>query len=102
MHKTMTLFAAIAMLALAGAAHAGGDAAAGEAKAANCGGCHGANGAGTDSAPALAGLDEELHVQKMMAFKAGEGDPMMAMFAGQLSDEDIADIAAYYATLGGE
>ncbi len=38
----------------------------------------------------------------MMAFKAGEGDPMMAMFAGQLSDEDIADIAAYYATLGGE
>jgi cytochrome c553 len=68
-----------AMLLGTSAALAGGDAAAGEAKATTCAGCHGAQGEG-----------------------AGQNPAMMQMFAGQLSDQDMADLAAYYSGLGGK
>jgi cytochrome c553 len=93
----VTMFA---LLFAATTAQAGGDAAAGEAKAASCGSCHGADGMGIDPNPALAGLDEAYFVEQLAAFKSGAREnAMMKMFAGQLSDEDIADLAAYYAGL---
>jgi cytochrome c553 len=55
---------------------------------------------GIDPNPALAGLDEAYFVEQLAAFKSGAREnAMMKMFAGQLSDEDIADLAAYYAGL---
>lgn len=81
---------------------ADGDITAGEGKAATCAGCHGANGEGIDPNPALAGLDPELFKSSLQAYKSGEkDDPMMAMFVQALSDEDIADLAAYYGSLPG-
>ena len=82
---------------------AGGDAAAGEAKAASCAGCHGAAGEGNPDNPKLAGLDEAYQVEQLMAFKSGAREhAMMQMFAGQLSEQDMADVSAYYAGLSSE
>jgi cytochrome c553 len=45
-------------------------------------------------------MDAELFKTSMQAYKSGENDdPMMAMFVQTLTDEDIADLAAYYASL---
>ena len=98
------IFASIFVLFMgANAALAGGDAAAGEAKAASCGGCHGADGMGNADNPPLAGMDEANFVEQLAAYKSGAREnAMMQMFAGQLSDEDMADLAAYYAGLKSE
>ncbi len=79
---------------------AGGDVTAGAEKAATCVGCHGANGEGVDPNPPIAGMDAELFKTSMQAYKSGEKeDPMMNMLVAPLSDEDIADLAAYFASL---
>ena len=84
-------------------AYAGGDAAAGEAKAASCSGCHGADGKGIDLNPALAGLDESFIMEQLAAFKSGTREsPMMQMFTSRLSDQDIEDLAAFYSGLNTE
>jgi len=100
------LIAGLFLLFLAaGAVQAGGDAARGEELSANCVDCHGANGEGMDDAPAIAGLDEMEHFEALKAYKSGErvdeGEVMM-MFTEELSEQDMADLASYYATLGGE
>lgn len=98
-----TLFAAMAIAAsalLAGTAHAAGDAQAGKAKAAACAGCHGAEGQGVATNPALAGLPEDRFVQALQDYKSGKGaNAVMKALATPLSDQDIANLAAYYASL---
>jgi len=78
-----------------------GDAAAGKAKAASCAGCHGANGiSNVPTYPNLAGQKEAYLVKQMKAFKdKTRMDPTMNAMAAPLSDEDIANISAYYAGL---
>ena len=77
---------------------AGGDAAAGEAKSANCTGCHGRNGKSTNpNNPNLAGQKEAYLVKAIKAYRDGERkDPMMSSMVTGLSDQDIADLAAFY------
>jgi len=100
-YSVWQLLIAAAVLAT-GQVMADGDATAGAEKAATCAGCHGANGEGVDPNPAIGGMDPELFKSGMQAYKSGEkDDPMMAMFVQALSDEDIADLAAYYASLPG-
>jgi len=90
----------VGTLLVTGQVMAEGDAAAGEALAASCAGCHGPSGEGVDPNPPIAGWDIELFKSSMQAYKSGEKeDPMMAMFVQTLSDEDIANLAAYYASL---
>jgi cytochrome c553 len=95
------------MLGLAlGLAHTGfaqaGDATAGEAKAAACGACHGADGNSPVPAfPKLAGQNEKYLVKQMKDVR--DGARVIPTMAGQLdnsTDEDIADIAAFYAAQG--
>ena len=93
------------LLLTAGAVHAGGDSAAGAILAVDCADCHGEDGKGDDDIPALAGLEEAYHIEQLQAFKSGERvdeDEMMPMYAEDLSDQDMADLAAYYATLPAE
>ncbi len=87
-------------LALPGTAIAG-DAAAGKAKSATCAACHGANGISpNDLWPNLAGQKAGYLVKQMKAFRDGQrADPMMAPMAAPLSDADIDDLAAYYASM---
>lgn len=98
--QVLTLLSAIALVSAATAASAG-DAAAGKAKAASCGGCHGANGiSAVPTYPNLAGQKEAYLAKQMKAFKDGtRTDPTMNAMAKPLSDEDIANLAAYYAGL---
>jgi cytochrome c553 len=88
------------LLAMIGTAQAGGDANAGKQKAATCAGCHGADGKGVAPNPPLAGLKESTIIADLKAYKSGaKANPMMKMFATPLSDQDMADLAAYYASL---
>ena len=85
---------------LAGTAQAG-DAAAGKTKSANCAGCHGMNGKSTNpNNPNLAGQKEAYLVKATTAYRDGvRKDPMMSSMAAGLSDADIADLAAFFASV---
>lgn len=77
------------------------DAAVGKAKSATCAGCHGAAGISNNPLwPNLASQKEAYLVKQMKAFRDGNrADPMMAPMAKPLSDDDIANLAAYYSSL---
>ena len=82
-----------------------GDAAAGKSKAATCVACHGADGIGiAETYPNLAGQKEGYIVSSIKAYKDGQRTGGLAVLmppmVAALSDEDIADIAAYYSSLG--
>jgi len=81
--------------------YAAGDAAAGKLKAATCAACHGAEGiSGTDIWPNLAGQKAGYLIKSMKAFRDGDRkDPMMSPMATSLSDDDIANLAAYFSSL---
>ena len=98
---------ALAMLVAAGYAHAEtavhaqpGDAKAGETKAAVCGACHGADGNSTLAMyPKLAGQNEAYTARQLALYKSGKREnPIMMPFASTLSEQDMHDIGAYYAT----
>ena len=78
-----------------------GDAAAGKAKAGMCAACHGAAGiSAIPMYPNLAGQKEAYLAKQLKDFKSGaRKDPVMAPMAMALSDEDVANISAYFASL---
>lgn len=78
-----------------------GDAEKGKAKSTTCVACHGSNGISQiPMYPNLAGQKEQYLVLQLKAFRSGERKNMvMAPMASGLSDEDINDLAAYYANL---
>ena len=95
---TILLYAAVSLAASFNAY--AGDPAAGEAKAALCVSCHGpAGNSVVPEWPKLAGQHPKYTAKQIRDFKAGEtrSDPVMAPMIAGLSDQDIEDIAAYYA-----
>ena len=80
------------------------DAAAGRQKALQCQGCHGLDGrAKVPGAPHLGGQVQEYLVKSMRDYKSGaRKDEVMAVVVRQLSEQDMEDLAAYYAGLGAE
>ncbi len=100
LNKRLMFAILFGLMLAAGAVQAGGDAVRGQELAADCADCHGDDGKGDEESPALAGLEEAYHVEQLQAFKSGqrvdEGE-MMGMYAEDLSDQDMADLAAYYA-----
>jgi cytochrome c553 len=76
-----------------------GSAEAGKTKSATCSACHGADGNSvTPEWPSLAGQHANYIVRQLEAFKRGErADAAMQGFASMLSEQDMRDIAAYYA-----
>jgi predicted CXXCH cytochrome family protein len=76
-----------------------GDAAIGKTLAKNCAGCHGETGiAGNPAWPHVAAQKPGYLINALKAFRSGQRkDPMMAGVSRGLSDEDIANLAAYYA-----
>ena len=77
-----------------------GDAKAGKRKAVVCSACHGIDGNSINPLwPHLAGQHAAYLTKQMKAFKSGERkDPVMAPMAIPLSDTDIEDISAFYAS----
>ena len=84
-----------------GAALAEGNAQAGAAKAAVCAACHGQKGISSNPLwPSLAGQQQTYLENQIKAFRDGaRTDVSMQPFVANLTDEDVADLAAYYAGL---
>ena len=99
--------ACLPLLACAGLAIASapeppeGDAAAGKEKAGLCAACHGPNGISVNPLwPSLAGQQEAYLDAQIRAFREGVREEItMKPFVENLSDQDVADLAAYYAGL---
>jgi cytochrome c553 len=95
----MTLFAACLLLTPAVQA---ADVAAGKALAeASCADCHGEDGAGDADFPAVTGMTVEEFTKAMQEYQDGtrSKSPKMAKEAKKLDAAQIADLAAYFATL---
>jgi len=100
MKRTVLTVGILALFGIVGTANAAGDLAAGKAKSTQCAGCHGANGEGKGTFPALAGKSEAALDQAMHDYKSGKrSNAMMKSFMDKLSDQDMANLAAYYASL---
>ncbi len=86
-----------------GSAQAAGDPVAGQKKAQACAACHGADGNSTVPLyPKLAGQYRDYLEHALKAYKTGERkNPIMVGMAASLSDQDIADLAAWYASQKG-
>ena len=97
---SMAVTAFIFALAPAGPAPASGDAGAGKTKAVVCSACHGIDGNSINPLwPNLAGQHAAYLAKQMKAFRSGERkDPVMGPMAAGLSDADIDDLAAFYAS----
>jgi cytochrome c553 len=102
-HHVAGALAAGWALALSTATWAGGDAAAGRQKVSMCQGCHGIPGYKTVfpavySVPKLGGQNPAYIVKALQGYKSGaRSHPTMRAIAAGLSDQDMADVAAYYA-----
>jgi len=82
-------------------AAAAGNVQAGQAKASTvCLACHGLDGNSVNPEwPSIAGQHEQYIVKQVKAFRAGErANALMSPIALTLTDQEIEDVAAYYAT----
>lgn len=98
--KLQVLSISLALASATSILHAEGNINAGKEKSASCASCHGDDGNSMVATfPKLAQQHSSYLAQQLHAFKDGtRNDPMMSPMAKSLSDEDIADISAYYAT----
>jgi len=64
-----------------------------------CANCHGPTGRGMASFPSLAGRDANYIASRLKQYRAGEkvgpNSPLMMPHAADLSDDEIANLAAY-------
>ena len=100
----ISVLTAAAVLAGGPAAFAAGDPAAGEVKAYTCTGCHGIPGYNnvypTYKVPKIGGQNFQYLVTALEAYRDGKRNhPTMEAQASSLDDQDIQDIAAYFASL---
>ncbi|HZZ92278.1 MAG TPA: cytochrome P460 family protein [Usitatibacter sp.] len=102
MNRSMRIAAAVVVVAAPAALAA--DIEAGRAKVATvCAACHGANGVSvSDAIPNLAAQRAGYIEAQLKALKDGtRKNPIMNAMASQLSAEEIANVAAYFASLPG-
>ena len=104
-NSTLQIIAATALLACSGTLQAAdGDPAAGKAKNSMCIGCHSIGGYKTVfpevySVPKIGGQHAAYIVKALQEYKSGNrSHPSMRAIAASLSDKDMADLAAYYAS----
>ncbi len=103
MKKLFVLIAFASLAQVSAAADVKGDVTAAKNKVAMCIGCHGIPGYKASfpevyRVPMLGGQSEKYIVAALNAYKKGERKhPSMVGIAAGLSDQDIADVAAYYA-----
>ena len=95
----LALSLALAFTSTSGILHAEGNISSGKEKAAACVSCHGDNGNSVVSSfPKLAQQHSSYLIKQLKAFKSGtRQNPMMSSIAMGLTEEDMIDIAAYYA-----
>ncbi len=98
--KKIQLAVSLVLLTTASLALAKGDPEAGKAKAAQCAGCHGADGNSPAAAfPKIAGQGETYLLKQLHDIK--DGTRPVAQMAGQLdnmNDQDLENLASYFAS----
>lgn len=85
--------------------HAAGDPARGAELRGECSDCHGEEGLGDEEYPRLAGLDEASLLEQMKLIQKGERSEkaeMMLWFFEDLEEQDLEDLAAFFASLKSE
>jgi cytochrome c553 len=99
MKKSLLLAMSLAFISSPAILHAAGKISAGKGKSATCAGCHGEDGNSQVSTfPKLAGQHASYLTKQLRAFKSGDRtDAMMAPMAVSLSEEDMLDLAEFYA-----
>ena len=104
MMRTVALVLTIVALGASGSAEASGDWRRGLEKSQVCQSCHGKTGNESlqPSYPILAGQHADYLEHALKAYRSGDRqNAVMAGFATGLSDQDIADIAAWYSRQDG-
>lgn len=95
------LFALLLTAATATSALAQGNAEAGQGKTAVCGACHGPSGNDSllPNVPKLGGQGERYLLKQLQEIKSGTRVvPLMAGMLNAMSDQDLADVAAWFAS----
>ena len=101
--KKYAIASLILLAAASGAAFGAGDAAAGKNKSSMCAGCHGIPGyrtvyPDTYQVPKIGGQHAAYVISALKAYKAGDRKhATMRAIAGSLTEQDMNDLAAYYA-----
>ena len=91
-------------ITLINSVQAEGDIEMGRALSTQCSGCHGTFGiSNSEQFPSIAGQKEFYIIDQLQNYKWGDRtdgqvDPIMAALVGPLSDQNIEDLAAYYAS----
>ena len=103
MRTATILSSAILVFSMTSTAVADGDPAIGKTKATPCVACHGEDGKGlAPNSPVLAGQHADYLAQSLRQYRSGERkNAIMAGFATALSDADIEDLSAWFASLEG-
>lgn len=102
MKTTLRLLLLAGFAVSAAQAQTPGNADAAKGKVSMCAGCHGIPDYRTAypdvySVPMIGGQSASYIVKALQAYKSGERNhPSMRGIAGSLSDQDMADLAAYY------
>ena len=98
----ITTSAALTATAIPALASNAGNPSAGQKKSTVCVACHGTDGKSTNPMwPTLSGQNPSYLLKQLQDFKTGRrSDPNMAPIVKQLSPQDMADLAAYYASQG--
>ncbi len=103
MKTTALLVLGLLLIGNLGTVNAASDLTAGKEKSALCVSCHGADGNSTDPQfPRLAGQHADYLERALQDYRSGaRKNPIMAGFAGGLTDDEIANLAAYYSSQAG-
>lgn len=102
---TVKFAAALLLVAAVGtsaATHAAGNKEQGQAKAVTCAACHGVDGNSVNPEwPSLAGQNARYTAEQLQMFRKAHRNNEVMVAQAQIiaSDEDVADLAAYYASL---
>jgi cytochrome c553 len=98
--QSIALLCALSSLPLSAPAFAEGSAEAGQTKSATCVACHGVDGNSVNPQwPTLAGQHPSYILKQLKAFKSGaRQDPLMSPMAMTLSEQDMQDLSAYFAS----
>ena len=101
MTRISTIMVAIVLLSLAGNVQAKGNVERGADLSYDCIECHGMEGEGNFETPAITGLDEAYIIKQLRGFCGGQKksmDGMMNTYTEDRSDQDLQDLAAYWAS----
>ncbi len=94
--------ATVVLLLVTVGAQANGDPQRGKDLAYDCIECHGIDGKGNFETPEIAGLEEAYILEQLRDFYSGKReslDDMMHLYTEDRSDQDLQDLAAYWASI---